>query len=121
MRIVPRRTELQVLARTPLVFAAHYRWSLMVLAVGAFFDALTTYQFLVTLGPDGEVHPVQRLFFLYLLRYLSPLPVVSLVKSMQVGFVLLVAAWWQPWCRWLLLLCGVLYGLAALSNHFGWL
>ena len=117
MRVVPQETELKALACTPLLFATRYGWWLAILAVGAFFDALTTYQFLITLGPECEVHPVQRLFF----HYLPPLLAVPLVKSMQVGFVLLVAAWWRPWCRWILLLCGVLYGLAALSNHFGWL
>lgn len=117
MRAIPPRTDLYVLAREPLVFMARYRWSLLILAVGAFFDALTTYRFLVALGPDGEVHPVQRWFFLYL----PPLLAVPVVKTVQVGFVLLLAAWWQPWCRWIMLLCGTLYGLAAISNHYGWL
>lgn len=117
MRPIPLKTELHVLVRSPLIFADRYRWPLLILAVGAFFDALTTYRFLVVLGPDGEVHPVQRWFFLCL----PPLLAVPVVKTMQVGFVLLVAAWWQPWCRWIMLLCGVLYGLAALSNHYGWL
>jgi hypothetical protein len=30
----------------------------------------------------------------------------------------LVAAWWRPWCRWILLTCAGLYTLAAVSNYF---
>jgi hypothetical protein len=43
---------------------------------------------------------------------------VPVAKAIQLAFVLLVAAWWRPWCPWLLGACGLLYGAAAVSNHF---
>jgi hypothetical protein len=43
---------------------------------------------------------------------------VPVAKAVQLAFVLLVAAWWRPWCPWLLGACGLLYGMAAVSNHF---
>jgi len=46
---------------------------------------------------------------------------VPIAKLLQLGFVLLVAAWWRPWCRWILLACGCLYALAATSNYFLWI
>ncbi|MBI4582249.1 MAG: hypothetical protein HY718_21315, partial [Planctomycetes bacterium] len=83
-----------------------YRWPLFILLVGAFFDGLTTYQFLQTLGPEVEVHPVQQLLF----TWLPPLLGVLLAKTGQVVAAILLAAWWRPWCRWIMLVCGVIYG-----------
>ena len=42
---------------------------------------------------------------------------VRFLARHKVAFVILVAAWWRPWCAWILRLCGVLYCLAAASNH----
>lgn len=114
---IPQRTHLWLLVRNPLQFRDLYRWPLFVLVLAAFFDGLTTYRFLHTLGPEAEVHPVQRIMF----TLLPPLAGIVLAKGGQVACAVLVAAWWQPWCKWLLLLTAALYGLAALSNHFEWL
>ena len=117
MHVLPARTQLPTLARRPAAFARRYWLPLLVLATGATADAVTTFRNVATFGADIEVHPVQRLVF----EALGPVAGVPVAKVLQVGFVLLVAAWWQPWCGWVLRLCGVLYGLAAANNHFLWL
>lgn len=43
---------------------------------------------------------------------------VPLAKVIQLAFVIVVSAWWRPWCAILLMLCGVLYAAAAVSNYF---
>lgn len=90
---------------------------MIVLAIGAILDALTTYANVREFGPHVETHPVQRLFF----EIFGPALGVPLAKLTQFAFVIFVAAWWTPWTRWLLLLCGLLYTAASLSNHFQWL
>lgn len=115
--ILPARTELPLLVRTPASFARRYWLPVLLLVICATADAVTTYRNTALYGPDVEVHPVQRILFAVLGAEVG----VPLAKVLQVGFVLLVAAWWKPWCGWLMSLCGVLYGLAALSNHNLWL
>lgn len=116
-RAIPRRTHLWLLLLEPLRFRDRYRWPLFFLVLAAFFDGLTTYRFLHTLGPEAEFHPVQRLVF----TWLPPMAGILLAKGGQVLCTVLVAAWWQPWCKWLMLLAASLYALAAVSNHCGWL
>jgi hypothetical protein len=115
--VVPRESHLWLLLREPLGFRDRYRWPLFLLVLAAFFDGLTTYQFLQTLGPQAEFNPFQRLVF----THLPPLAGIVLAKSGQVIAAVLVAAWWQPWCKGLMLLTALIYGLAAVSNHFNWL
>jgi hypothetical protein len=117
MSIVPRKCLIGLLVCDPLRFLKDYRWPLFILVLGAFLDGVSTYQFLSTVGPDGEVHPVQRLVF----TYLPPMLGILFAKACQVIAAVFVAAWWQPWCKWLLLITGVLYILAAMSNYFHWL
>ena len=114
---IPRHSELPTLWQHPRKFLERYRYSLALLVVGAALDALTTYANVRQFGPHVETHPVQRLFF----ERLGPAVGVPLAKLLQFGFVIFVAAWWRPWTRWLLLVCGALYTLAAVSNHFQWL
>jgi uncharacterized membrane protein len=99
------------------MFVRRYRYTLTVLLVGAVMDAFTTYANVAEFGPHVETHPVQRLFF----EILGPTLGVPLAKLIQLAFVIFVAARWRPWTRLLLLLCGFLYTLAGLSNHFHWL
>ncbi len=87
------------------------------LCVCATFDAITTYRNSVLYGASIEVHPVQRWVFETFGNEVG----VPLAKVLQVGFVIFVAAWWTPWCVWILCLCGTLYALAAASNHFLWI
>ena len=90
-----------------------YRLPLAVLAAGAALDLVTTYRLVRQYGPGVEVHLVQQLVF----RVFGTDAGVPIAKAIQVAFVILVAAWWRPWCAWILTLCGVLYCLAAASNH----
>ena len=117
MFLIPRHSELTTLRKQPSRFFLRYRYSLAVLVVGAVLDALTTYENVRQFGAHVETHPVQRLFF----ETLGPALGVPLAKAIQLGFVIFVAAWWRPWTRWLLLICGALYTLAAVSNHFQWI
>ena len=114
MPLLPRDTELPLLAKRPLTFAGRHKLALLILLVGAVLDALTTYANVRDFGPHVETHPVQRLVF----QLLGPQAGVPVAKFIQLAFVLFVAAWWRPWTTILLALCGILYTAAALSNHF---
>ena len=117
MNLIPRHSELSTLGRQPVTFLSRYRYSLAVLVVGAVLDGLTTYANVRQFGPHVETHPVQRLFF----QILGAAIGVPVAKAIQFAFVIFVAAWWRPWTRWMLMICGLLYAMAALSNHFYWL
>ena len=114
MPLLPEKTELPHLLQDPPSFAARYRWPLALLALGATADVITTYRNLVLYGPSVEAHLVQR----WVSEIVGVHAGVPLAKLIQLGFVLFVAAWWRPWTRWLLTLCGLLYSAAAASNHF---
>lgn len=116
-RLLPRNNELRTLVGSPSIFLRRYWLPLAVLALGSLLDAVTTYQNVAAYGAGIEVHPVQQL----VMQLFGPGPGVFLAKLGQVSCVLLVAAWWRPWCGWILLLCGCFYALAAASNHFLWL
>jgi hypothetical protein len=116
-RLIPRNTELPTLVRAPLLFLRRYWLPLFLLLCGAVLDALTTYVNVRDFGADIEVHPVQR----FVMTLFGPALGVPAAKAGQLFFVVAVAAWWRPWCGWLLALCGCFYGLAAASNHFLWL
>lgn len=103
-----------LLWRRPRRFVQAYAVVLAVLAVGATADAITTLRNGLEYGPDIELHLAQRLVS----EILGVTIGVPLAKLIQLAFVLLVASWWRPWCRWMLLGCGLLYSLAAVSNHF---
>ena len=103
-----------MLWREPKAFVLRYRWALAALLVAATFDAITTYHNAVAYGTDVETHLVQR----WVHAALGPAMGVPVAKVIQLGFVLLVAAWWKPWCRWVLWICASLYAAAAVSNHF---
>lgn len=115
--LLPRDTSTPLLLTHPRAFAARYRWALVWLVLGASADVFTTLWNLRELGPGVEVHPPQRL----LSEWLGVEAGVPLAKAVQLAFVVLVAAWWRPWCRPILLLCGTLYALAAMSNYWRWL
>jgi hypothetical protein len=114
--LLPRNSALPLLARQPRQFIAAYRWQLVALVLGAAADVFTTLWNLRTYGPSIEVHPVQR----WVSEIIGVEAGVPLAKLGQLAFVILVAAWWRPWCRWILLACAGLYTLAAFSNYFLW-
>lgn len=108
------KSNFWLLTRRPLVFARIYRWELLFLLVGATLDAVTTAITLSRYGVEAELHLAVRL----MAHILGPVTGAVLGKIGQVVFVLLVASLWRPWCRVIILLCGGLYLLAAISNHF---
>lgn len=115
--MIPARSELPTLVRSPAVFLRRYWIPLGLLLVAATADAITTYRNSVAYGTGIEVHPVQRWVF----EWFGAAVGVPLAKVLQVGFVIFVAAWWRPWCWAIIALCAALYGLAAMSNHHLWL
>jgi hypothetical protein len=116
-RFLPRDSALPWLAERPRDFIRTFRWPLVVLLLGASADLFTTLWNLRSYGPGIEVHFVQR----WISQIVGIELGVPLAKLGQCAFVILVAAWWRPWCKWILLTCGCLYMLAALSNYFLWL
>ena len=114
MAILPDRTELPLMLGRPAAFARRYRGPLLLLLAGATADAVTTLVNLRRFGAGIEVHPVQRWVF----EWFGVEAGVPVAKLCQLACVLAVAAWWRPWCRWVLTICGVFYLAAAVSNHF---
>ncbi len=114
LAIIPSDSSLPLLIRTPRRFVRTYRIALVVLVLGASADVFTTLWNLRVYGPGVELHPVQRWLSVIVGIELG----VPLAKAGQLLFVVVVAAWWRPWCRPLLIACGGLYSLAAISNYF---
>jgi hypothetical protein len=112
--ILPRDSALPDIFQRPRTFVRTFRWPLVLLVLGASADLFTTLWNLRSYGPAIEVHFVQR----WISQIVGVEIGVPLAKLGQCTFVILVAAWWRPWCRWILLICGCLYTLAALSNYF---
>jgi hypothetical protein len=77
---------------------------------------VTTYRSVQQYGAEIEMHMAQRLVWEWFGTALG----VPLTKLAQVAAAVPVAMWWRAWTPWLLTLCGLLYGVAALSNHFMW-
>ena len=113
----PRDSALPLAMARPREFIRAFRWPLVALVLGAGADIFTTLWNLRAYGPGVEVHPVQR----WVSLWLGVDAGVPLAKAGQMAFVILVAAWWRPWCRWVLCACAALYLLAAISNYFLWL
>jgi hypothetical protein len=115
--LLPGDSALPQLINDPQQFKSTYRWALIWLLVGASADVFTTLWNLRAYGPGVEAHVVQR----WISLLIGVEAGVPLAKVAQLIFVVLVAAWWRPWCRPLLVCCGSLYALAAMSNYFLWL
>lgn len=113
-KILPLKTELPRLVRRPGAFARAYWFPLLILLAGATADVITTWLNLKAFGTEAEAHVVQK----WVSDVVGINVGVPLAKLMQLAFVLFVAAWWRPWTPWVIGLCGVLYGAAAVSNHF---
>ncbi len=115
--LLPGDSALPLLIQRPHEFKRTYRWSLVWLVLGASADVFTTLWNLRLYGPGVEAHIVQRWISL-LIGVEAGVPIA---KISQLLFVVLVAAWWRPWCRALIICCGCLYALAAVSNYFLWI
>jgi hypothetical protein len=111
------RTNLHVLTRRPLVFIRKYRLPLAILLVGSVLDAITTMRFMLIYGVEEELHPAGRI----IADVLGVGAGIAIGCAVRLGFVVVVAAIWRKWCGCLMVVCGVLYALAAASNHFGWM
>ena len=110
-------TNLHILARRPLLFARKYWLSLAAVTLAAALDMITTIRMMNAYGPEIEMHAPMRIMAEVFGVDLG----VVLGTLGRLAFVVLVAAIWRPACRAVMLLCAVLYTLAAMSNHFGWL
>ncbi len=111
------KTNLRILAYRPILFIRAYRWPLLILLVGALFDTITTMNSMYSHGTKGELHPAIRAIVQQYGVTLG-MPIGTIVR---LGFVLFIAAIWRRWCSWVIFVCGFLYFLAALSNHYHWL
>ncbi len=111
------KTNLRVLAYKPLVFLRVYRRPMAILLLGALLDTITTMNSMYRYGTANELHPGIRVIVeQYGITF--GMPVGTTVRLLAVLFV---AAIWRWWCWWMLTICGILYTLAAMSNHFLWL
>ena len=113
-KMLPRDSALPMLGKQPKQFVDAFRWSLVILILSASADVFTTLWNIRAYGAGIEVHLVQR----WVSKIIGVEVGVPLAKFAQLAFVILVAAWWRPWCRWILLVCAMLYTLAAISNYF---
>lgn len=113
-RLLPRRSAIPTLIGNPRRFVAEYRWSLVALVLSAAADLFTTLWNIRQYGIETEAHVVQR----WVSECIGIEAGVPLAKFIQFACVVFVAAWWRPWCRWILLLCALLYAFAAISNYF---
>ena len=111
------RTNLRILSRRPGVFARKYWLAMAAVVVAATLDMLSTISFMLESGPQSELHPAMR----------AMAEMFGIVLGVVLGtlgrlvFVIVVAAIWRRACGAVMLVCAMLYFLAAMSNHFRWL
>ncbi|MFW6061978.1 MAG: hypothetical protein ACOC93_04140 [Planctomycetota bacterium] len=114
MRLVSWTQNLELVTRAPLAFLHRCRWPLMLQVVGGILDLSTSVVNVARFGTHVELHLVKR----WMAETLGVIPGLPIAKALQVGGVIVLAAAWRDWCEWLISLCGLLYGLAAVSNHY---
>jgi hypothetical protein len=114
MRILGHKSNLRLLARRPMVLLRAYRWAVVFLLAAATADVVTTIPGVRAYGPATELHPAHRM----MVSLLGPVAGPIVGKVFQVAFVVFVACLWRQWCGWILVLCGLFYAAAAVSNHF---
>ena len=117
MPLVRRNSELPRLLRTPGSFFRRHGLPVGLMLAAAVADGWTTFINMSRYAADIELHPAQR----WMSLLFGVTAGVPLAKAIQVGFVLLVCAWWGRACDALLYTCALFYALAALNNHFLWL
>jgi len=108
------KANLHFVLRHPRLFLGIYRWPILVLLVGLIVDGITTYRFVGEFGPRSELHPAMWIVLEVLGRDVG-IVVGSIGRLIAVIFV---AGLFRKWRGRLLLICGILYCLAAVSNHF---
>ena len=111
------RTNLRILSRRPGVFARKYWLAITAVVVAAVLDMLSTINFMSESGPQCELHPAMR----------AMAEMFGIVLGIVLGtlgrlvFVMVVSAIWRRTCTAVMLVCAVIYLLAAMCNHFRWL
>ncbi|MCF6314210.1 MAG: hypothetical protein L3J39_17310 [Verrucomicrobiales bacterium] len=88
---------------------------LVLLLAAAFADFLSTYRFMLAGSIEDELHPVIRLFSLYLGPLFGPL----LGKVGQVTVAIFLSIWFRPGARILLTSLSIIYFYAAWYNTWG--
>jgi len=107
------KSNLWLLIHRPLVFAWIYWWPLAIMFAGGLLDGITTWRILRRFGAGPELHPAMWLVARILgVRFGVPLAMLA-----KMGFAVFTAAIWRGWCRWILVLFGVLGALGAIHNH----
>lgn len=111
------RTNLPILGRRPGVFARKYWLAITAVVVAAVLDMLSTIGFMFEYGSQSELHLPMR----------AMAEIFGIVRGLVLGtlgrllFVMIVAAIWRRACAAIMLVCAVIYLLAAMCNHFRWL
>jgi hypothetical protein len=112
-----RFVNLRVLLRHPRWFARIYAIPLLILSIGMALDGASTLDIVLKYGSEVELHPAMH----YAIEVAGPALGVVLGSLAKMAFVLLVSSLKRSWMRWLPVLCGFLYIMAAVSNFFRWL
>ena len=109
-----RKSNLWLLVHRPLAFCSIYWRAMVVMFVGGSLDGLTTLWVLGKYGAGAELHPAMWLAASILGVELG-VPVAALAKM---GFAVFAAATFRRWCRWILVVFGVLSALGAVHNCY---
>ena len=109
------KANLHFVLRRPGLFLGIYRWSILVLLIGLIADGTTTYRFVGEFGPRSELHPAMMIVLEVLGRNVG----IVVGSVGRLAAVILVAGLFRKWRGRLMLICGILYCLAAVTNHFG--
>jgi len=111
------RTNLHILNSRSGLFFRKYWPGILWVFIGAMLDTLTTINFMNLYGTEGELHPAMRMMS----EEFGVVTGVCVGTLVRLTFVIFVAAIWRGWTWTILWICGLLYCLAAASNHFQWL
>lgn len=111
------RTNLHILCRRPGVFARKYWLTIAAVVVAAVLDMLSTINFMSESGTQSEWHLGIRA----MAEIFGIVPGLVLGTLGRLLFVMVVSAIWRRACRAVMLVCAVIYFLAAMCNHFRWL
>ncbi len=108
------KSNLRLLLRRPMVVVKVYACPLTILLVGAMLDVITTIRNINLYGSETEVHLAVRT----VIEMFGPVSGMCIGKIVQLTAAIVVACFWRRWCGWLMVIAGVFYALAAVSNYF---
>ena len=110
-----RKTNLRLIVRNPGLFVRAYWLGLAVLTAGAVLDGWTTFRNVAQWGIDTEAHAALWIW----LKMFGPHGIWLSIPA-RIGFVILVAIVWRPWCQFMMILCGLIYLVGAMGNYWLW-